>query len=61
MAENKFQMKEQGKAPEEQLSEVEKDNLPGKELSVMIVKTIQDLRKKMRHWIRNYKKWLTKI
>ena len=49
MAENKFQMKEQGKAPEEQLSEVEKDNLPGKELSVMIVKTIQDLRKKMRH------------
>ena len=42
-----FQTNEQGKTPEEQLSEVEIDNLPEKELRVMIVKTIQDLRKRM--------------
>ena len=44
---NMFQTNEQGKTPEEQLSEVEIDNLPEKELRVMIVKTIQDLRKRM--------------
>ena len=42
-----FQTKEQDKTPEEQLSEVEIGNLPEKELRVMIVKRIQDLRKGM--------------
>ena len=42
-----FQTKEQDKTPEEQLSEVEIVNLPEKEFRVIIVKTIQDLRKRM--------------
>ena len=42
-----FQMKEQDKTPEEQLSEVEIGNLPKKEFRVVIVKMIQDLRKRM--------------
>ena len=42
-----YQMKEQDKTPEKQLSEVEVGNLPEKELRIMIVKTIQDLRKIM--------------
>ena len=44
---NMFQTKEQDKTLEKQLSEVEKGNLPEKEFSVMIVKMIQDLRKRM--------------
>ena len=43
---NKFQMKKHAKTPEE-LSEVEKDNLPYKELRVMIVKMIKGLRRKI--------------
>ena len=39
-------MKEQDKTPEEQLSEIEIGNLPEKEFRVMIVKMIQDLRKR---------------
>ena len=39
-------MKEQGKTPEEQLSETEIGNLLEKEFRVMIVKMIQDLGKK---------------
>ena len=42
-----YQMKEQGKIPEKQLNEVKIDNLPEKEFSIMIVKMIQDLRKRM--------------
>ena len=42
------QMKEQDKAPEDQLSEVEIGNLFEKDFRVMLVKAIQDLRKKMR-------------
>ena len=42
-----FQMKEQDKTPEEQLRELEIDNLLGKEFRVIIVKMIQDLRKRM--------------
>lgn len=38
-----FQTNEQDKTLEEQLSEVEKGNLPEKEFRVMIVKIIQDL------------------
>ena len=39
---NMAQMKEQGKTPEEQLSEVEMGNLPEKEFTVMILKMIQN-------------------
>ena len=42
-----FQMKEQDKIPEEQLSEVEISNLPEKEFRVMIVDMIQGLRKRI--------------
>ena len=40
-------MKKQDKTPEKQLNEVEIDNLPEKEFRIMIVKMIQDLRKRM--------------
>ena len=40
-------MKKIDKTPEEQLSEVETGNLPEKEFRVMIVKMIQNLRKRM--------------
>ena len=40
-------MKEQDKTPEKQLNEVEIGNLPEKELRIMILKMIQDLRKRM--------------
>ena len=43
-----FQVEEQDKTPEEQLWEVKIGNLPEKEFRVMIVKTIQDLRKIMK-------------
>ena len=39
-------MKEQDKTPEKQLNEVEIGNLPEKEFRIMIVKMIQDLRKR---------------
>ena len=42
-----YQMKEQDKTPEKQLNEVEIGNLPEKEFRIMIVKIIQDLRKRM--------------
>ena len=42
-----YQMKEEGKTPEKQLNEVEVGNLPEKEFRIMIVKTIQDLGKRM--------------
>ena len=42
-----YQMKEQDKAPEKQLNEVEIGKLPEKEFRIMIVKMIQDLRKRM--------------
>ena len=41
-----YQRKEQDKTPEKQLNEVEIGNLPEKEFRIMIVKMIQDLRKK---------------
>ena len=41
-----YQMKEQDKTPEKQLNEVEIGRLPEKEFRIMIVKMIQDLRKK---------------
>ena len=42
-----YQMKEQDETPEKQLNEVEMGNLPEKEFRIMIVKMIQDLRKRM--------------
>ena len=42
-----FQTKEQDKTPQEQVSEVEIGNLLEKEFWVMIVKMIQELRKRM--------------
>ena len=42
-----YHMKEQDKTPEKQLKEVEIDNLPEKEFRIIIVKMIQDLRKRM--------------
>ena len=42
-----YQMKEQDKTPEKQLNEVEIGNLPEKEFRIVIVKTFQDLRKRM--------------
>ena len=41
------QMKGQVKTPEKQLSEVKIGNLPEKEFRIMIVKMIQNLRKRM--------------
>ena len=52
---NVFQIKWQGKTPEEQLSEVEIGNLPEKEFRIMIVKMIQDLRKRMEARIKKMK------
>ena len=40
------QIKGQDKTPEKQLHEVEIDKLPGKEFRIIIIKMIQDLRKK---------------
>ena len=40
-------MKEQDTSPEKQLNEVEIGNLPEKEFRVMILKMIQDFRKRM--------------
>ena len=42
-----YQMKEQDKTPEKQLSVAEIGNLPEKEFRIMIVKMIQDLGKRM--------------
>ena len=46
-AKSYVQMKEQDKTPEKQLNEVEIGNLPKKIFRTMIVKVIQDLRKRM--------------
>ena len=40
-------MREQDKTPEKQLNEVQIGNLPVKEFRIMIMKMIQDLRKRM--------------
>ena len=42
-----YQIKEQEKTPEKQLNEMEIGNLPEKEFRVMIVKMIQNLRKRI--------------
>ena len=48
---NMFQMKQQNISPEEQLIKVEIGNLPEQEFRVMIVKMIQDIRKRMEEQI----------
>ena len=47
-----MQMKEQYKSPQEQLNEEEIGNLPEKEFRVMIVKLIQNLKKRIDEWIK---------
>ena len=42
-----FQMKEQDKTPEDELSEVETGNLSEKEFRVILIKMIKELKKKM--------------
>ena len=42
-----FQMKEQDKTPEKELSEVEISNLSDKEFKVMIRKMLKELRRRM--------------
>ena len=55
-----YQMQEQDKTPEKQLNEEEIVNLPEKKFKLMIVKMIQDLRKRIRQRSRRCKKCLTK-
>ena len=54
------QMKGQDKTPEKQLNEVEIGNLPEKEFRIMIVKMIQDLRKRMEAKIEKMQEMFTK-
>ena len=51
-------MKKQYKTEEKQLSVVEIGNLPGKEIREMIIKMIQDLRKRIEASIKNIQKCL---
>ena len=53
-------MKEQDKTAEKQLNEVEISNLPEKEFRIMIVKMIQDLRKRMEAKIEKMQKMFNK-
>ena len=53
-------MKEQDKTPEKQLNEVEIGNLPEKEFRIMIVKVIQDLRKRMEAKIKKMQEMFNK-
>ena len=52
-----YQMKEKDKTPENQLNYVEIGNLPEKEFRIMIVKMIQDLRKRMEAKIEKTEKY----
>ena len=54
------QVKGQDKTPEKQLNEVEIGNLPEKEFRIMIVKMIQDLRKRIEAKVERCKKCLPK-
>ena len=54
------QMKGQDKIPEKQLNEVEIGNLPKKEFRIVIVKMIQDLRKRMEAKIKKIQEMFTK-
>ena len=54
------QMKEQDKTPEKQINEVEIGNLPEKEFRIMIVKMIQDLRKRIEAKIEKMQEMINK-
>ena len=54
------QMKGQDKTPEKQPREVEIDNFPEKEYRVIIVKMIQDLRRRMEAKIEKMQEMFTK-
>ena len=54
------QMKGQDKTPEKQICEVETGNIPEKEFRIMIVKMIQDLRKRMEANIEKMQEVFTK-
>ena len=54
------QMKGQDKTPEKQLYEVETGNFPEIEFDIMIVKMIQDLRKRMETQIKKIQKIFNK-
>ena len=53
-------MKRKDNIPEKQLNEVEIGNLPEKEFRIMIVKMIQDLRKRMEAKIEKMQEMFTK-
>ena len=53
-------MKGQDKTPEKHLEEVEAGNLPEKEFRIMILKMIQDLRKRMEAKIEKMQEMFTK-
>ena len=53
-------MKRQDNSPEKQLNEVGISNLPEKELRIMIVKMIQNLRKRMEAKIEKMQEMFTK-
>ena len=53
-------MKGQGKTPEKQINEVEIGNAPEKELRIMLVNMIQDLRKRMEAKIEEMQEMFTK-
>ena len=55
-----YQMKEQDKPPDKHLNEVEIGNLPEKEFSIMIVKMIQDLGKRMEAKIKKMQEMFNK-
>ena len=50
------QMKEQSKNPPDQKNEEDIGSLPEKEFRLMIVKMIQDLRKRMEAWLEKIQK-----
>ena len=54
------QMKGQDKIPDKQLNEMETGNLPEKEFRIMIVKMIQDLRKRIEAKIEKMQEMFTK-
>ena len=56
----KAEMKEQDKTPEKQLNVVEIGNHPEKEFRIMIVKMIQDLRKRMEAKIKKMQEMFNK-
>ena len=55
-----YQMKEQDKTTEKQLNEVQIGNLPEKEFRIIIVKMIQDLRKRMEEKIEKMQEMFNK-